>query len=99
MRPLLKIYIALVGSAAVVLMAVDLRDVPSAPRPWSWLLVIALAVLSTAAQHMQFQVARGWFSTAGAIAANASALLLPPGLAEAVTFIGAPSRVVCVRQA
>jgi signal transduction histidine kinase len=99
MRPLLKIYIGLVAGTAAVLLAYDVAAVPSSPHPWSWPLVATLAVLSTAAQHMQFQVARGWFSTAGAIAANASALLLPPGLAEAVTFIGATSRVVRVRQA
>ena len=99
MRRSLKVYVALVaGSAAIVLMH-DLADVPSAPHPWSWVLVLALAVLSTAAQHMQFQVARGWFSTAGAVAAISSAMLLPPGLAELVMVIGAASRVLRVRQA
>ena len=99
MRRSLKAYIALVAAVAAMLLAYDLTAIPSQPHPWSWLLVIALAAASTAAQHMQFQVARGWFSTAGAVAAAASALLLPPGLAELVMLTGAASRVIRVRQA
>ena len=68
MRWTLKVYIALVAIGAATLLLHDLMEVPNARHPWSWLLVLALAVLSTAAQHMQFQVARGWFSTAGAVA-------------------------------
>ena len=99
MRWSLKAYIALVAIGAAILLGHDLMDVPNARHPWSWLLVLALAVLSTAAQHMQFQVARGWFSTAGAVAAISSAMLLPPGLAELVMLFGAASRVIRVRQA
>src|SRR5205085_4075213 len=99
MRPLLKAYIALVVGAAALVLTFDLARVPSAPHPWSWMLVGVLLVISTAAQHMQFQVARGWFSTAGALAAICAGLLLPPGLAEAVLVFAAASRVVRVRQA
>lgn len=98
MRPLLRIYIGFVAIVAAVLLAHDLMEVPNAPHDWSELLVVVLVVVSTAAQHMQFQVARGWVTTAGAVAAMASALLLPPGLAEAVMVIGAASRVIRVRQ-
>jgi signal transduction histidine kinase len=99
MRPLLKIYIALIATSAAALLLRDLLAVPESPHPWSWALLLSLAALCVLAQHMQFQVARGWFSTAGAVAAIASALLLPTGLAELVLVIGAGSRMVRMPQA
>jgi signal transduction histidine kinase len=99
MRPLLRIYIALVAVASAALLVYDLFQVPHATHAWSWLLVVVLAVVSTAAQHMQFQVSPTWISTAGTVAAIASGLLLPPGLAEAVQVSAAATRVFSIRQA
>ncbi len=99
MRPLLKVYIGLIALGAASLLAVDLCSVPTARHPWSWVLLAVLVVVSTAAQHMQFLVSSTWISTAGTVAAIASALLLPPGLAELVMLICAASRVIRVRQA
>jgi len=95
MRRLLRTYIALVIGATAVMLAVGPSRLPSTPHAWSWVVVISLAVLSAAAQYMQFQVARGWYSTAGAVPAIAAALLLPPGRADQSSCPSPPSARSC----
>jgi hypothetical protein len=65
---------------------------------WSWGVVVALAVVATIAQQVEFQVARGWSSTAGAVTAVAACFLLPPGLAELVVLVGAALRSIRYKQ-
>ena len=46
MRPLLKLYIALVGTAAILLLGHDLSVLPLWPHAWSLEVTIALIVLT-----------------------------------------------------
>src|SRR4029453_10698931 len=99
MRRLLKAYIAAIIGGAAVMLLVDLSRLPSSPL----CLVVggggcARRVERGRAVHA-IQVARGWYSTAGAVPAVAAALLLPPGLALLVSVVGSATRVIRVRQA
>jgi hypothetical protein len=89
MRPLLKLYIALVGTAAIVLLGHDLSVLPLWPHSWSLGVTIALIVLTAIGDHLQFEVRRGWYTNASAVAHVGAAFLLPPGLAMAIAALGA----------
>jgi signal transduction histidine kinase len=89
MRPLLKLYIALVGAAAIALLAHDLSVLALWPHTWSVGVTIALIVLTIVGDHLQFEVRRGWYTNATAVAHVAAAFLLPPGLAMAIAGVGA----------
>lgn len=89
MRPLLKFYIALVGTAATLLLAHDLSQLVL--WPYSWFLGVAagLIVLAALGDHLQFEVRPGWYANASAVAHICSAFLLPPGLAMAIACLSA----------
>src|SRR5258708_11723923 len=89
MRPLLKLYIALVCTAATVLLGHDLSVLPLWPHSWSIGVTIALIVLTAIGDHLQFEVRRGWYTNASAVAHVGAAFLLPPGLAMAIAGLGA----------
>src|SRR3982074_1241513 len=88
MRPLLKLYIALVGTAAILLLGRDLGVLPLWPHSWSLEVTIALIVLTAIGDHLQFEVRRGWYTNASAVAHVCAAFLLPPGLAMVVAAQG-----------
>ena len=83
MRPLLKLYIALVGTAALLLLSYDLSVLALWPHPWSVGVTIALIILTGLGDHLQFEVRRGWYTNASAVAHVAAVFLLPPGVAMA----------------
>ena len=89
MRPLLKLYIALVGVAAIALLGHDLSVLALWPYSWSFGVTIALMVLTAIGDHLQFEVRRGWYTNASAVAHVGAAFLLPPGLAMAIAGLGA----------
>jgi len=89
MRPLLKLYILLVGTAALLLLGHDLSVLPLWPHSWSIGVTIALIVLTAIGDHLQFEVRRGWYTNASAVAHVGAAFLLPPGLAMAIAALGA----------
>src|SRR5207249_4004550 len=89
MRPLLKLYIALVGTAAILLLGHDLSVLPLWPHAWSLEVTIALIVLTAIGDHLQFEVRRGWYTNASAVAHVGAAFLLPPGMAMAIAGLGA----------
>src|ERR1700693_1804964 len=84
MRPLLKLYIALVGTTAVLLLVHDLSVLADWPPSWSPGITIALVLLTAIGGHLQFEVRRGWYTNASAVAHVAAAFLLPPGVAMAI---------------
>src|SRR5216684_5778005 len=88
MRPLLKLYIALVGAAAILLLGHDLSVLPLWPYSWSLGVTIALIVLTAIGDHLQFEVRRGWYTNASAVAHVGAAFLLPPGVAIAIAGLG-----------
>src|SRR6266851_2554713 len=92
MRPLLKLYIALVGAAAILLLGHDLSVLPLWPYSWSLGVTIALIALTAIGDHLQFEVRRGWYTNASAVAYVGAAFLLPPGLAMAIAGLGAALR-------
>src|SRR5258707_901874 len=89
MRPLLKLYISSVGTAAVVLLGHDLSVLPLWQHSWSFGVTIALILLTVIGDHLQFEVRRGWYTNASAVAHVSAAFLLPPGLAMAIAALGA----------
>jgi len=94
MRPLVKLYIALVGFAAILLLGHDLSVLALWPHPWSLGVTIALIVLTVIGEQLQFELRRGWYTNASAVAHVATAFLLPPGLAIAIAGMGAVIRAV-----
>src|SRR6266446_5335727 len=94
MRPLLKLYIALVCTAAILLLGHDLSVLPLWPHSWSIGVTIALIVLTAIGDHLQFEVRRGWYTNASAVAHIASAFLLPPGLAIGIACLGVVLRAI-----
>src|SRR5712691_8525879 len=88
MRPLLRLYIALVGTAAILLLGHDLSVLPLWPHAWSLEVTIALIVLTGIGDHLQFEVRRGWYTNASAVAHVGAAFLLPPGLAIGIAAFG-----------
>src|SRR6266702_1265353 len=89
MRPLLKLYIALVGTAAILLLGHDVSVLPLWPHAWSLEVTIALIVLTAIGDHLQFEVRRGWYTNASSVAHVGAAFLLPPGVAMAIAGLGA----------
>src|SRR4030081_2594766 len=94
MRPLLKLYIALVCTAAIVLLGHDLSVLPLWPHSWSIGVTIALIVLAAVGDQLQFEVRRGWYTNASAVAHVCAAFLLPPGVAMLVAALGVAIRAV-----
>jgi len=94
MGPLLKLYIALVVANAVLLLGHDLSVVAQWPYAWSAGVTIALIVLSAIGDHLHFEVRRGWYTNASAVAHIAAAFLLPPGLAMAIAALGVGLRAL-----
>jgi signal transduction histidine kinase len=94
MRPFVKLYITLVGFAAILLLGHDLSVLVLWPHPWSFGVTIALIVLTTIGEQMQFELRRGWYTNASAVAHVAAAFLLPPGLAMAIAGLGALIRAL-----
>jgi signal transduction histidine kinase len=94
MRPRLKLYIALVATTAALLLVHDLSVLTFWPYPWSIGVTIALIVLTVIGDNLQFEVRRGWYTNASAVAHVATAFLLPPGLAMLAAAIGATLRTL-----
>jgi signal transduction histidine kinase len=94
MRPLLKLYIVLMGVTAIVLVGHDLSVLAIWPHTWSIGVTIALIVLTVVGDQMQFEVRRGWYANASAVAHISAAFLLPPGLAMLVAGLGAAIRTL-----
>ncbi len=92
MRPLLKGYVACIVTAAVALLALNLVALPSWRHPWSPELAVALLVLTIVAEHLQFEVRRGWTTNCSAVPHLAAAFLLPPGVAMAIAALGTGAR-------
>ena len=94
MRPVLKLYIALVCATAAVLLGHDLSVVSLWPHTWSPGVALALIVLAAIGDHLQFEVRRGWYTNASAVGHVAAAFLLPPGLAIAIAAFGVLVRML-----
>src|SRR2546423_10501224 len=89
MRPVLKLYITFVCASALLLLAHDLSVLALWPHSSSLGVTIALIVLTAVGDHLQFEVRRGWYTNASAVAHVGAAFLLPPGLAMAIAALGA----------
>src|SRR5438067_7375883 len=89
MRPVLKLYIALIVTSGMLLLMHDLSVLAAWPYPLSPGVTIALIVLTAIGDHLQFEVRRGWYTNASAVAHVGAAFLLPPGLAMAIAALGA----------
>jgi len=94
MRPVVKLYITFIGGAAILLLGHDLSVLALWPHPWSPGVTIALIVLTAIGEQLQFELRRGWYTNASAVAHVAAAFLLPPGLAIAIAGMGAVIRAV-----
>jgi diguanylate cyclase (GGDEF)-like protein/PAS domain S-box-containing protein len=97
MRPAIKRYVAVVISAAILLVVGDLATLVVWPQSWSLLLVPILLVLCAAAEHLHFKVHSGWSTHAGTVPHLAAALILPPGLAALVAGLGMLSYTISRR--
>src|SRR6202023_1087085 len=87
-------YIASVGAPAIVLLGHDLSALALWPHSWSLGVTITLIVLTAIGDNFQFEVRRGWYTNASAVAHVAAAFLLPPGVAMAIAGVGALVRAV-----
>jgi signal transduction histidine kinase len=94
MRPVLKVYIGLVTGSATLLLAHDLRLLSSWPFPHSIGVTIALIVLTALGDQLQFEVRRGWYTNASAVAHVCAAFLLPPAEAMAIAGLGLAVRAL-----
>src|SRR5579872_1393897 len=94
MRPLLKLFIGTAVASAGLLLAHDLSVLTAWPHTWSIGVTIALIVLTVLGDQLQFEVRRGWYTNASAVAHIAAAFLLPPALAMSIAAIGVTLRVV-----
>ena len=94
MSSLLKLYVALVVANAVLLLSHDLSTLGQWPHPSSAGVMIALIVLAAVGDHLHFQVRRGWYTNASAVAHVAAAFLLPPGVAMAMAGFGVALRAM-----
>jgi signal transduction histidine kinase len=94
MRPVLKLYIALVCATAALLFSHDLSVLALWPYSWSTGVAIALVVLAAIGDHLQFEVRRGWHTNASAVAHIAAAFLVPPGMAIAIAASGVLVRML-----
>jgi signal transduction histidine kinase len=88
MRPLLKLYIGLIVTSAAVLLVHDLSVLANWPHPSSLGVTIALIVLTAVGDQVQFEVRRGWYTNASAVAHISAAFLLPPAAAMSVAALG-----------
>jgi signal transduction histidine kinase len=94
MRPALKLYIALVCASALLLLAHDLSVLALWPYSWSIGVTIALIVVTGLGDQLQFEVRRGWYTNASAVAHVGAAFLLPPGLAMLIAAAGVIARAL-----
>jgi len=94
MRPLLKLYVTLVAASAVLLLAHDVSVLAAWPHSWSIGVTIALIVLTVLGDQLQFEVRRGWYTNASAVAHIGAAFLLPPAAAMAIAGGGVVLRAV-----
>jgi signal transduction histidine kinase len=88
MRPILKLYIGLVAACAGLLLAHDLSVLADWPPTPSAGVTIALIVLAILGDQLQFEVRRGWYTNASAVAHISAAFLLPPAAAMALAALG-----------
>jgi signal transduction histidine kinase len=93
-RPVLKLYIALVCVTAALLLGHDLSAVSLWPHAWFPGVAVALVILAAIGDHLQFEVRRGWYTNASAVAHIGAAFLLPPGLAIAIAAFGVLVRML-----
>jgi signal transduction histidine kinase len=93
-RPVLKLYIGLVGSAALLLLLHDLSVFALWPYPWSLGIALALIAVTLVGDQLQFEVRRGWYTNASAVGHIAAAFLVPPALAVTIAGMSALGRTV-----
>jgi signal transduction histidine kinase len=93
MRLVLRSYVGLVAATAALLLAHDLSVLALWPHAWSAGVTIALILLTLVGDQLQFEVRRGWYTNASAVAHVSAAFLLPPGLAMLVAAGSAGVRV------
>ena len=98
LRPILKLYIALVATSAAALLAHDLSVLADWAYPSSVGVTIALIVLTLLGDQLQFEVRRGWYTNASAVAHISAAFLLPPAQAMAIAALGLTARALRYRQ-
>src|SRR5438067_8832941 len=94
MRPVLKLYIALIVTSGMLLLMHDLSVLAAWPYPLSPGVTIALIVLTALGDQLQFEVRRGWYTNASAVAHVSAAFLLPPAAAMAIAALGLAARAV-----
>src|SRR4051812_12898636 len=88
MRPVLNVYIGLVAAGAAALLAYDTSVLAAWPHTLSIGITIALLVLTVVGDQLQFEVRRGWYANASAVAHICAAFLLPPAAAMAIAGAG-----------
>src|SRR5205823_3352566 len=89
-----KLYICLVVTSAAVLLVHDLSVLADWPHPSSFGVTIALIVLTAMGDQLQFEVRRGWYTNASAVAHISAAFLLPPAEAMAIAALGLALRTL-----
>src|SRR5689334_21419604 len=94
MRPVLKLYISLIVATAAMLLAHDLSVLGSWAHPSSFGVTIALIVLTALGDELQFEVQRGWYTNASAVAHISAAFLVPPAAAMAIAALGLALRAM-----
>jgi signal transduction histidine kinase len=93
-RPFLKLYIGAVAVGAGLLLAHDVSVLADWPHPWSIGVTIALIVLTALGDQLQFEVRRGWYTNASAVAHVCAAFLLPPAAAMSIAGVGVVVRAI-----
>src|SRR5690349_20244321 len=99
MRPIVRIYVALVILGALLIAAGN----GSAWDP-AWIrahagLLLILAALCAVAEHVSFQMQDSWSTHAGTVPHLGAAVLVPPGIASVLAAVGMLVYVVKHRQA
>ncbi len=92
----LRVYIGLTAAAAAALLGASAVSMGAWPHAWSPVVALVLLVAAILAEHLTFQVHRGWSTAASTVPHLASAFLLPPvvaaGIATAAMLVYATSR-------
>jgi hypothetical protein len=93
MRPIVRMYVALVLLAAVLLAVADASAWDLAWIQSHLVLLLVLVVLCAVAEHVVFQIHSGWTTHAGTVPHLALAVLVSPGVA---CFLAAAGMLVYV---
>ena len=91
MRPLLKLYLGLVITLAVVVLVGDLAALGELPSGDVLAMLVVLSLACVVFEQVTFHVHSGWVTAGGTVPHIAAAFLLPPGLAELAAVVGSVS--------